>query len=85
MNKVVPATELRDEARRWADEILRLSPTALKVLKQSLNVDTEQFAGVGQMAFTSLVMFTDTDEAKEGIAAFNDKRPPEFSPYRANK
>src|SRR5881397_1131804 len=28
VNKVVPATELRDEARRWADEILRLSPTA---------------------------------------------------------
>jgi naphthoate synthase len=85
VNKVVPAAELRDEVRNWADEILRLSPTALKVLKQSMNVDTEQFAGVGQMAFTSLVMFTETDEAKEGVAAFNDKRPPDFSAYRANK
>jgi naphthoate synthase len=85
VNKVVPQDELRDEVRRWADEILRLSPTALKVLKQSFNMDTEQFAGVGQMAFTSLVMFTDTDEAKEGITAFNDKRAPDFSAYRANK
>jgi len=85
VNKVVPAEQLRDEVRGWADEILRLSPTALKVLKQSLNIDTEHFAGVGQMAFTSLVMFTDTDEAKEGIAAFNDKRPPDFAAYRANK
>jgi naphthoate synthase len=36
------------------------------------------------MAFSSLVMFTDTDEAREGIAAFNEKRPPDFSAYRAN-
>ncbi|MEA2147856.1 MAG: 2-ketocyclohexanecarboxyl-CoA hydrolase, partial [Solirubrobacteraceae bacterium] len=85
VNKVVPAAELRTEVRSWAEEILRLSPTALKVLKQSMNVDTEQFAGVGQMAFSSLVMFTDSDEAREGIAAFNEKRAPDFSPYRANK
>jgi naphthoate synthase len=49
-----------------------------------MNVDTEQFAGVGQMAFSSLVMFTDTDEAREGINAFNEKRTPDFAPYRAN-
>jgi naphthoate synthase len=83
VNKVVPGAELHDEVRRWADEILRLSPTALKVLKQSMNVDTEQFAATSQMAFSSLVMFTDTDEAREGIAAFNQKRPPDFAPYRA--
>lgn len=85
INKVVPAAELRAEVRAWADEILRLSPTALKVLKQSMNVDTEQFAGVGQMAVSALVMFTDTDEAREGISAFNDKRPPDFSSYRGAK
>jgi len=85
INKVVPAAELRGEVRTWADEILRLSPTAMKVLKQSMNVDTEQFAGVGQMAFSSLVMFTQTDEAREGINAFNEKRPPDFSAYRGAK
>src|ERR671921_384573 len=76
VNKVVPADELRSETRRWADEILRLSPTALKVLKQSLNTDTEHFASIGQMAYSHLSMFTETDEAREGIAAFNEKRPP---------
>ena len=84
INKIVPAAELRGEVRAWADEILRLSPTALKVLKQSMNVDTEHFAGVGQMAFSSLQMFTGSDEAREGIAAFNEKRSPDFSAYRAN-
>jgi 2-ketocyclohexanecarboxyl-CoA hydrolase len=83
INKIVAQADLRAEVRSWADEILRLSPTALKVLKQSMNVDTEQFAGIGQMAFSTLVMFTDTDEAREGITAFNEKRPPDFSPYRA--
>jgi naphthoate synthase len=82
VNKIVPADELRAEVRQWADEILRLSPTALKVLKQSMNVDTEQFAGIGQMAFSSLTLFTETAEAKEGIAAFNEKRQPEFAGFR---
>ena len=33
--------------RRWADEILALSPTALRFLKQSFNADTEHLAGIG--------------------------------------
>ncbi|CAN5252651.1 1,4-dihydroxy-2-naphthoyl-CoA synthase [soil metagenome] len=83
-NKVVPADQLLQEVRDWADEILRLSPTSLKVLKQSFNSDTEHFAGIGQMAYSSLKLFGATDEAKEGITAFNEKRSPDFSPYRGN-
>jgi naphthoate synthase len=84
VNKVVPADQLKAEVRSWADEILRLSPTALKVLKQSMNVDTEQFAGIGQMAYSGLKQFGDSAEAKEGITAFNEKRAPDFSAYRGN-
>jgi 2-ketocyclohexanecarboxyl-CoA hydrolase len=83
-NKVVPADQLRKEVRAWADEILKLSPTALKVLKQSFNTDTEHFAGIGQMAYSSLKMFSETAEAREGITAFNEKRSPDFSAYRGN-
>jgi 2-ketocyclohexanecarboxyl-CoA hydrolase len=82
INKVVPRAELSAEVRRWADEILRLSPTALKVLKQSLNSDTEHFASIGQMAYSTLTMFTESAEAQEGIAAFNEKRTPDFAPFR---
>jgi naphthoate synthase len=84
VNKVVPAEQLRAEVRSWADEILLLSPTALKVLKQSLNADSEQFAAIGQLAYSSLKMFGETAEAKEGITAFNEKREPDFTSYRGN-
>ena len=70
--------------RAWADEILQLSPTSLKVLKQSFNADTEQFASLGQMAYSNLKLFGDTPEAKEGVTAFNEKRSPDFAPYRGN-
>ena len=84
VNKVVPADQLQAEVRAWADQMLEFSPTALKVLKQSFNVDTEHMVAIGQMAITTLKLFGDTDEAKEGITAFNQKRQPDFSNYRGN-
>jgi 2-ketocyclohexanecarboxyl-CoA hydrolase len=83
VNRVVAAAELRAEVRRWADEMLALSPTALRFVKQSFNVDSEHLAGVGQLAFSGLGLFVESDEASEGVAAFTEKRPPDFAPYRA--
>ncbi|MCH7908511.1 MAG: enoyl-CoA hydratase/isomerase family protein [Candidatus Hydrogenedentes bacterium] len=82
VNKVVPAAELRNEVRAWADEMLDKSPTALKVLKHSFNADSESIAGIGIMSFDTLELFVDTDEASEGLTAFNEKRSPDFSMYR---
>ena len=82
VNAVVPLAELRNEVRRWADEMLDKSPTALKVLKHSFNADTESIAGIGGMASDTLQLFVETDEAKEGVEAFVAKRPPDFSSYR---
>jgi 2-ketocyclohexanecarboxyl-CoA hydrolase len=82
VNRVVPAAELRVEVRRWADEILQLSPTAIRFLKQSFNVDTEHLAAVGQLAFTGLGLFVETEEAEEGVRAFAEKRPPDFARFR---
>jgi naphthoate synthase len=62
--------------------MLDKSPTALKVLKHSFNADSESIAGIGSMAFDTLDVFVDTPEAKEGVDAFTEKRPPDFSPYR---
>jgi naphthoate synthase len=83
VNRVVPAAELMDEVRRWADKILALSPTALRFVKQSFNADTEHLAGVGQLAFSGLGLFVESDEANEGVRAFAERRAPDFSGYRA--
>ena len=68
--------------RRWADEMLAKSPTAIKVLKHSFNADSEAIAGIGEMAGDALQLFVQTDEAKEGVRAFNEKRAPDFSKFR---
>jgi naphthoate synthase len=82
VNRVVPAAELRGEVRRWADEMLAKSPTALRVLKHSFNADSEAIAGIGTLAFDHLEQFVRSDEAREGVRAFEEKRAPDFSRYR---
>ena len=82
VNKVVPLADLKSEVRQWADEMLQMSPTALTVLKHSFNADSDSIAGIGAISFDSLNLFVETPEAKEGLAAFNEKRKPDFSRFR---
>ena len=82
VNAVVPGGELRAELRRWADEILEKSPTALRFLKHSFNADSESIAGIGTLSFAGLDLFVQSDEAREGVTAFVEKRKPDFAKFR---
>jgi dihydroxynaphthoic acid synthetase len=82
VNEVVPAAELKNEVRKWADEILAMSPMCLRFLKQSLNTDTEHFVASGSLANTGLLNFVETPEAGEGVRAFAERRQPQFGQYR---
>jgi 2-ketocyclohexanecarboxyl-CoA hydrolase len=82
VNRVVPAAELRAEVRRYADEILALSPTSLRFLKQSFNAESEHLAAQGQLAFSGLDEFVRSHEAQEALRAFEEKRKPDFARFR---
>jgi dihydroxynaphthoic acid synthetase len=84
VNAVVPAAELRATVRAWADEMLAMSPTALRFLKQSFNADTEHLIGTGSVAFSGLHVFGRGDEAREGVTAFAEKRRPGFDRFRGD-
>ena len=84
VNRVVAADELRAEVRRYADEILALSPTALRFLKQSFNQESEHLAGQAALAFSGLHAFASSEEAQEGVRAFEQKRAPDFARFRAH-
>jgi 2-ketocyclohexanecarboxyl-CoA hydrolase len=81
VNKVVPVAELRREVEAWCAEILAKSPTALKLAKLSFNADTDHIHGIGELGFSAVELYWDTDEAKEGGRAFLEKRAPDFRKY----
>lgn len=78
VNAVVPAAELRAETRRWCDEILARSPTAIQLAKHSFNADTEHINGISEMGFAAVALYYQTEEAAEGRNAFVEKRQPDF-------
>ena len=81
VNAVVPHEELDGEVRKWCEEILEKSPTAIAIAKRSFNTDTETIRGTSSFAMQALKLYYDTDESKEGGNAFREKRKPEFRKY----
>lgn len=81
VNTVVPLERLHDEAIQWAREILEKSPTALRFLKASFNVDTDGQAGLQQLAGDATLLYYLTEEAREGKEAFLEKRQPDWSKF----
>ncbi len=79
-NAVVPDAELDAEVRAWCDEILEKSPTAIALAKRSFNADTASIAGIAGLGLQAVSLFYQTEESKEGVAAFKEKRKPRFRP-----
>ncbi|MEN9559649.1 MAG: 1,4-dihydroxy-2-naphthoyl-CoA synthase [Pseudomonadota bacterium] len=78
VNAVVPAAELDAEVDRWCQEILALSPTALAIAKRSFNADSDNIKGIGGLGMQALALYYESEESKEGVNAFMQKRKPKF-------
>ena len=81
VNAVVPHDQLDTEVKKWCDEILAMSPTAITLAKRSFNADTEMIRGISSFAMQALKLYYDTEESKEGGRAFREKRKPDFRKY----
>ncbi len=77
INKIVPRDEIDSQALEWAEELAKKSPIAVQIAKTSfyhsedMNYE-QQFAYMNE-AFARLCT---TDDAKEGVNAFFEKRNP---------
>jgi 2-ketocyclohexanecarboxyl-CoA hydrolase len=78
VNHVVADDKLDAEVDRWCEEIVAKSPTALAIAKRSFNAESEGLRGAGMLGLSAVALYFGTDEAKEGGAAFREKRDPDF-------
>jgi len=76
VNKVVPQENLMEEAVSLANKVKKMPSTSLRAIKESVNKDTPISY---REAFEVLNNLLKTDNAREGISAFLEKREPEFN------
>jgi enoyl-CoA hydratase/carnithine racemase len=77
INKVVPADDLEMEARRWAAVLAAKSPVAVQIAKSAFyaaaDLNYDQAFEYMNEAFARLCS---SEDAKEGVSAFLEKRKP---------
>jgi len=80
VNRVVPPNELMNEAQKFADSILQGAPNALAQTKRLIEElwSTSVKEDV-DLALKRHMQARESAEAREGIAAFNEKRPPNWT------
>jgi enoyl-CoA hydratase/carnithine racemase len=79
VNRVVPTANLLSEAQAWADRLAKLPPMGVRAAKSAMNrgadLDLRSALEVERLNFS--VVFG-TEDQREGVRAFLEKRPPEF-------
>lgn len=78
VNCVVEHDRLDAEVEKWCAEIEALSPTAISIAKKSFNLDSESIRGISGLGMQALALYYETDESREGVNAFVEKRKPDF-------
>ncbi len=80
VNKVVPVELLLDEAKSIAKEIAKKSPLAIRMAKESISkvFETSLTEGLNFERKSFYMLFASEDQ-KEGMKAFIEKRPASFS------
>jgi 2-oxoglutaroyl-CoA hydrolase len=79
VTEVVPAAELEGAVARLVDELRALSPLALALAKRVLNHAYDGPLGLGlEVEGLAYGLLRSTHDFREGVEAFDEKRPPRF-------
>jgi len=81
INAAVPHAQLESTAVEWANTILGKSPTAIRMVKFSLNATDDGLVGQQVFAGEATRLAYGLEEAKEGRDAFLEKRDPDWSRF----
>ena len=82
VNAVVPLEQLEQETVRWCNEMLELSPFALRFLKMAMNADCDSQVGLLDFGGSATLLYYLSEEAQEGRDAFVEKRKPDFKKFK---
>ncbi len=82
INTIVPYEDLESTTIAWCEEMLELSPIALRCLKSALNADCDGQTGLQELAGNATMLFYMTEEGQEGRNAFVEKRKPNFKKFK---
>lgn len=79
INKVVPAEKLEEEAMNMAKKLAAKSPLAVQLGKSSFyKVADLEYTKAMELVNNHFVMLSTTEDAREGVDAFLNKRSPEW-------
>jgi enoyl-CoA hydratase/carnithine racemase len=80
LDEVVQRADLDDTARAWAEEYAALPPIAVQMIKRSINkVATALDHAIMHMDSDQWLLATTSDDFREAVAAFFEKRPPRYT------
>jgi len=80
VNKVVPDKEFQDFVKEYSGRLAKGAPKSMAMIKKTLNVtQNADIDTVLALEYQAQTICRETADHKEGIAAFREKRAPEFT------
>lgn len=86
INKVVPHDKLEEETMNWCKRILTLNRDTVRVCKINIQFETDQLYASWSHGFELLnSVIWGSEKADEGMAAFKEKREPDFKQFYSSE